>query len=112
MNNAMRKQNITDVLYACRHSCIQKKIIFWLFFFSKKFTTDSNEPTSTQILCSNTFLQQQKNHGSLERCLGERMRAGNIQEDHKAAYIAKIKALINKQTNKKIARKTKETMIC
>lgn len=40
------------------------------------------------------------------------MRAGNIQEDHEAAYIAKIKALINKLTNKKNSKKTKETMIC
>lgn len=50
----MKKQNITDVLYACR------KRNYFLALFSKKFTTDNNEPTSTRILFSNTFFQQQR----------------------------------------------------
>lgn len=44
----MKKQNIEDVFYAYRFRCIQKKKLV-SEFFSKKFTTDSNNPTSTQI---------------------------------------------------------------
>lgn len=55
----MKKQNMTGVLYTHRYRCMQKRNNF-LAFLMQMFTVDSNAYTSTQILVSNTALQQKE----------------------------------------------------
>ena len=73
-----------------RIDAYREKKLFWGFFLEKIFTTNSNDPTNTQVLVSIIIFQSKKLQ-SVKEMADSRTRTGNMQEDLKHLILPKLR---------------------